>query len=145
VNDRVYPSRPILAASVAVFRDNRILLARRAKAPLIGLYSLPGGLVEPGETMREAAARELMEEVGIVARIVAFNDHIESIVRDDSGVRQHYVIASFAALWTSGEARTSEETDSVLWVSAQEAARLPTTPGLLPIIARAASLLEERL
>jgi 8-oxo-dGTP diphosphatase len=144
VNDRVYPSRPILAASVAVFRDNRILLARRAKAPLIGLYSLPGGLVEPGETMREAAARELMEEVGIVARIVAFNDHIESIVRDDSGVRQHYVIASFAALWTSGEARTSEETDSVLWVSAQEAARLPTTPGLLPIIARAASLLEER-
>jgi 8-oxo-dGTP diphosphatase len=144
LNDRLYPPRPILAASVAVFRDNRILLARRAKAPLKGLYSLPGGMVEIGETMRGAAARELMEEVGIAAHIFAFNDHIESIVRDEFGVRQHYVIASFVALWASGEARTSEEADSVLWVSAEEAARLPTTPGLDQIIARATTLLEAR-
>ena len=141
-SDRLYPPRPVLAASIAVFRGNRVLVARRAKMPLGGLYSLPGGVVEIGETLREAALRELMEEVGIVARIVAFNDHVESIVRSPDGVQSHYVIASFAALWLSGEARTSLEADSIAWVGPQEIARLPTTPGLAQIVARAATLLK---
>jgi len=142
LNDRLYPPRPILAASIAVFRDNRVLLARRANAPLKGLYSLPGGVVEIGETMREAALRELMEEVAIVARIVAFNDHIESIVRGEDGVRSHYVIASFVARWVSGEPRASAEADAVAWVGLEEIAHLPTTPGLREIVLRAAALAE---
>ena len=137
-NDRLYPPRPILAASVAVFRDGRALLARRSKAPLKGLYSLPGGVVEIGETLREAALRELMEEVGIVARIVAFNDHIEAITRRPDGVESHYVIASFAAHWVSGEPHTSAEADAIAWVDADEIAHLPTTPGLREIVLRAA-------
>jgi ADP-ribose pyrophosphatase YjhB (NUDIX family) len=142
VSDRLYPARPILAVSLAVFREGRVLIARRARAPLQGLYSLPGGVVEIGETMREAALRELGEEVGLTARIVAFNDHVESILRDEQGVRAHYVIASFVARWTGGEARTSEEADSVLWVDPRNLQDLPATPGLEGVLAKVADLIE---
>jgi 8-oxo-dGTP diphosphatase len=140
-NDRRYPPRPVLAVSIAVFRDRRVLLGRRTRAPLEGMYSLPGGVVEIGETLREAALRELAEEVGVTAQIIAFNDHVESIVRARDGVEAHYVIASFAGLWISGEARTSPEADDVVWVDDVEIMRLPTTPGLARIVARAATLL----
>ena len=76
--DRLYPPRPILAVSLAVFRDGRVLIARRGRAPLKGLYSLPGGVVEIGETLREAALRELPRKSASSAEIVAFNDHVES-------------------------------------------------------------------
>jgi 8-oxo-dGTP diphosphatase len=142
-NDRLYPPRPILAVSLAVFREGRVLVARRARAPLRGLYSLPGGVVEIGESLREAALRELAEEVGVEAEIVAFNDHVESIVRDsDQNVQAHYVIASFVACWTAGEARTSEEADSVMWIDPHAVGQLPTTPGLQDILAKAAQLME---
>jgi 8-oxo-dGTP diphosphatase len=144
-NDRLYPPRPILAVSLAVFREGRVLLARRARAPLRGLYSLPGGVVEIGEGLREAGLRELAEEVGVEAEIVAFNEHVESIVRDpNQNVEAHYVIASFVALWTAGEARTSEEADSVLWIDPHALDPLPTTPGLADILAKAARLVEVR-
>jgi ADP-ribose pyrophosphatase YjhB (NUDIX family) len=142
VNDRQYPSRPILAASVAVFRDGRALLARRARPPLRGLYSLPGGVVEIGETLRQAALRELDEEVGVAAEIVAFNDHVESVVRDERGVRAHYVIASFVARWTAGEGRIGEEVDSVMWVDPLALDGLPMTPELEDILARGVRLIE---
>lgn len=145
MNDRLYPARPILATSVAVFRDGRVLLARRARAPLRGLYSLPGGVVEIGETLREAALRELDEEVGVKATIVAFNDHVESIVRDNEArVQAHYVIASFVARWRAGEGRISEEADSVIWIDPRALGELPTTPGLGNVLARAADLVEGR-
>jgi 8-oxo-dGTP diphosphatase len=142
LNDRLYPERPILAVSLAVFRQGRVLVARRAREPLKGLYSLPGGVVEIGETLREAALRELGEEVGVKAEIVAFNDHVESIMQDEEGVRAHYVIASFVARWAGGEAQTSEEADSVIWIDPMKLGDLPTTPGLEGILARAAGLIK---
>jgi ADP-ribose pyrophosphatase YjhB (NUDIX family) len=142
LNDRLYPPRPILAVSTAVFRGGRVLVARRARPPLVGLYSLPGGVVEIGETLREAALRELKEEVGVEAEILGFNDHVESITRDDEGVRAHYVIASFIARWTGGEARPSEEADAIAWVDPLGLGDLPTTPRLPEILARAATLVE---
>jgi len=111
---------------------------------LRGLYSLPGGVVEIGETLREAALRELREEVGVEARIVAFNDHVESIVRDERGVQAHYVIASFVARWTGGEAQCSEEADDVAWIDPAALGDLPSTPGLAGILTRAAGILEGR-
>src|SRR5690606_7784570 len=69
--DRRYPARPFLAASVATFRDGRVLIATRARPPMEACWSLPGGLVEPGESLREAALRELREEVGVEAEIAA--------------------------------------------------------------------------
>lgn len=140
MDDRIYPARPILAASVAVFREGKVLIARRARAPLKGVYSLPGGGVELGETLRQAALRELAEEVGVVADIFAFVDHVEAIGHDDARVREHYVIAAFAARWRSGEPRVSEEADAVVWVEPESVAQWPTTPELPAIVAKAARL-----
>jgi ADP-ribose pyrophosphatase YjhB (NUDIX family) len=140
VDERLYPARPILAASVAVFRDRRVLVARRARAPLAGLYSLPGGVVEAGETLRAAALRELAEEVGLTAEILAFVDHVEPIHFDGARVREHYVIAAFVARWRGGEARASREADAVAWIEPEEIARWPTTPELPDIVEKAARL-----
>ncbi|SDR38556.1 ADP-ribose pyrophosphatase YjhB, NUDIX family [Rhizobiales bacterium GAS113] len=143
MTDRTYPARPLLGASVAVIRDGRILLATRTRPPAVGLFSLPGGLVEPGETLEQAALRELGEEVGVTASIVSFNDHVEVIERDRDGkVERHFVIASFVARWVSGEARTGAEAGKVIWAKPGEIVALPTTSGLPGIAARAFRLLQ---
>jgi 8-oxo-dGTP diphosphatase len=132
--DRLYPRRPILAVSVAVFRAGRVLVGRRAREPMLGRFSLPGGVVEIGETLAAAAARELDEEVGVEADISAFNGHVEPIVWEANRVRTHFVIASFVARWRRGEARVSAETDAVAWIEPGASASLPTTPGLAEIL-----------
>ncbi len=132
---RLYPGRPILAASLAVFRDDRVLLAKRAKAPLAGRFTLPGGVVEIGETLAEAALREMREEVAIEARILAFNQHVELVERDPSDrVRRHYVIASFVGLWVGGEATPGAEAEAVIWASREDIAALRTTEHLPPLL-----------
>ena len=135
--DRLYPARPILAVSVAVFRQGRVLVGRRARPPMAGRFSLPGGVVEVGETLAEAAARELFEEVGVEAEIVGFNRHVEPIVREGGRVRAHFVIASFVGRWTRGEARTSREIDAVAWIEPEACGALLTTPELAEVIAAA--------
>ncbi len=140
MNDRLFPARPILAVSAAVFRHGRALIIRRARAPLIGHFSLPGGGVEVGETLAAALARELMEEVGIEAEILAFNRHVEAIIREGERVRTHFVIASFVARWVSGEPRLSEEVDAVDWIDPAGPLPSPATPELGEILTRAARI-----
>jgi 8-oxo-dGTP diphosphatase len=135
---RARPMRPILAASVAVIRDRRVLLAMRTKKPAEGLFSLPGGRVELGETLEEAALRELSEEVAVTASIVGFNDHMEVIERSNDGaVAHHFVIASFVARWVSGNGEPGPEARRVLWATLDEISGLRTTRGLQRIAARA--------
>ena len=138
--DRLYPARPILAVSAAVFRDGRALVIRRARAPMVGCWSLPGGVVEVGETLAQALARELAEEVGIEAEVVAFNRHVEPILCEGERVKTHFVIASFVARWRRGEPRVSDEADAVLWIEPDACAGLKTTPGLAGIVASAAEI-----
>ena len=104
---------------------------------MAGRFSLPGGVVEIGETLTEAALRELYEEVGVEAEIVGFNRHIEPIVREGGRVRAHFVIASFVGRWTRGEARVSPEIDTVAWIEPSASASLLTTPELADVIASA--------
>jgi 8-oxo-dGTP diphosphatase len=144
MNDRLYPARPILAVSAAVFREGRVLIARRARAPLIGHFSLPGGVVELGETLAAAVARELNEEVGVEAQIIAFNRHVESIAHEGDRVRTHFIIASFVARWTSGEARLSDEVDEIDWIDPVASPPSPATPGLSEILASAARIEGQR-
>src|SRR5829696_5603905 len=141
--DRLYPSRPILASSVAVFREGRVLVAARARPPMEFLYSLPGGLVEPGEILAEAALRELQEEVGVEADLVGFVDHVEIVERDDVGrVRHHFVVCAHAARWRADEARTGSEARDVRWVREDDIGDLRTTPGLAGVLRKAFALLE---
>ena len=140
-DDRLYPARPFLAASVAVFRDGRVLVAARGRPPLDAVYSLPGGLVEPGETLGEAALRELREEVGVEAALIGFVAPVEYIERDAAGrARRHFVICAHAARWTAGEPQTGTEALDVRWIDEDEAAGLPTTPGLAGVLRRAFAL-----
>ena len=143
-DDRFYPSRPILADSVAVIRDGRILLAARGKPPSEGLYSLPGGMVETGETLGEAALRELREEVGVVAKLIGLIAPVEFIERDEQGhIKHHVVIAAHAARWVSGEPQTGPEAKDIRWVTERDIVDLPMTAGLTGILEQAFRLARE--
>lgn len=141
-DNRDYPARPILCASAAVFRDGRVLLGARRNPPYDAMFSLPGGLVETGESLEAAALRELAEETGVVAQIVAFNGWREVIGRDEAGrVKRHYVIASFAAQWISGEGEAGEELGRLIWADEAQARDLPLTEGLPALLASARALM----
>ena len=139
--ERLFPARPILAVSTAVFRDGRVLLARRARAPWAGAFSLPGGVVEVGETLEAAAARELSEEVGVEVEFAGFVGHVQPISREAGRVRAHYVIVVLAARWRAGEPRLSAEVDEIAWVDPQALGERKTTPELPALVARAAAIL----
>ena len=135
---RSYPERPFLAASAAIVRDGKILVVRRARSPANGLYTLPGGVVEVGETLMEAVAREVREETALEIEPVALAGFRETIVRDaDSRVERHFIILCFAARWRAGEPVLNEELDEARWLDPAELASLPTTPGLADIVAAA--------
>ena len=135
---RSYPERPYLAVSAAIVRDGKILVVRRARAPAHGLYSLPGGVVEVGETLEEAVTREVREETGMTIEPVALAGFREAIVRDaDSRVERHFIILCFAARWRAGEVLLNEELDEARWLEPAELATLPTTAGLAQIVAEA--------
>jgi ADP-ribose pyrophosphatase YjhB (NUDIX family) len=136
--DRLYPPRPILAVSTAVFRDRRVLIARRARAPWAGAFSLPGGVVEVGETLVEAAKRELREEVGVEADLTGFVRHVEPIHREGGRVKAHFVIVVMKGVWRAGEPRLSEEVSEIAWVDPLGLGERPTTPELADILALAA-------
>ena len=143
--DRLYPNRPFLAASIAVFREGRVLVASRTQPPLAALYSLPGGLVEPGETLAQAALRELREEVAVEAELLGFLRPVEIIERDADGrVRHHFVVFAHVARWVAGEGMVGLEAGDVRWIEEDEAARLPTTPGLPDTLRAAFALMAGR-
>ena len=138
---RTYPDRPFLAASVCVVRGDQVLLAARGHPPMEGVFTLPGGLVEPGETLAEAAIRELWEEVRVKAEIVGFVGPVEVIERDEAGrTRRHFVICAHAARWVSGEGTIGAEAREIRWLRPDELGSVRTTAGLPGIVARAVAL-----
>jgi len=139
-NRRVVPRA---AASLAVFHEGRVLLAQRGKPPLNGVWSLPGGRVEPGEKARTAALRELKEETGIEAAILGVADAADVILRyEDGSLQAQYVITAFFGTWKSGEAIAASDCMGVEWVAMNELSGRTITEGTVPVIRRAAALLE---
>lgn len=138
-------ARPVLAASVAVFRsDGRVILATRTSPPANDLWSLPGGKVEAGETLEQAALRELAEEVGVSARIIGFNRHVEVVYRDaDDRIGHHFVIASFVGDWLGGEPQTGPEAGAVMWADPFDLGGLPTTRQLGDVLRAAHRIWEQ--
>jgi 8-oxo-dGTP diphosphatase len=135
---RSYPERPYLAVSAAIVRAGKILVVRRARAPAHGLFSLPGGVVEVGETLAQAVTREVREETGLTIEPVALAGFREAIVRDaQDRVERHFIILCFAAHWCAGEPVLNEELDEARWIDPAELAGLPTTAGLAEIVAAA--------
>ncbi|MGC5777910.1 NUDIX hydrolase [Methylobacterium sp. NFXW15] len=144
-DSRTFPARPFVGASIAVIRESRVLLAARANEPMRGVWTLPGGLVEAGEALAEAALRELEEEVGLTAEVVGVLSPTEIIVRDEEGrARHHYVVHPHAALWRGGEPVAGPEALGVRWASLDEIADLQTTPGLIGTLQEAFERVAER-
>jgi 8-oxo-dGTP diphosphatase len=126
------PQRPQLAVSAAIFRDDRVLLVRRARSPAKGFYSLPGGRVEFGESLHTALHREVDEETAIRIEIVGLAGWRE--VLPGAGGGGHYLIMSFAARWTAREPVLNDEHDDFKWLAPDALGDLKLTGGLAEVV-----------
>jgi 8-oxo-dGTP diphosphatase len=135
----VQPTHPQLAVSAAIFRNDKILLVRRARSPAKGFYSLPGGRVEFGETLHAALHREVDEETALKIEIVGLAGWREVVPGISGG--GHYLIMSFAARWTSGEPVLNDELDDFRWLAPDRLSDLELTGGLPEVIQAARRLL----
>jgi ADP-ribose pyrophosphatase len=134
---RGYPEAPRVAVGAVVFHENRVLLVRRGQAPSDGQWAIPGGGVELGETLAQAAEREIREETGI--RIAAEEPIyvFDMVERDRAGnVRFHYVIVDLAAHYLGGELRAGDDAAEARWVSADEMQALVVSPPTRRLLAR---------
>ena len=140
---RAYPDRPFLAVSAAIVRHGQVLVVRRARTPAQGLFTLPGGVVEAGETLAEAVVREVLEETSLTIEPVALAGHREVITRDAAQrVQRHFVIMAFAARWVAGEPHLSAELAEWRWLRPPQLSGLSTTEGLAAIVEAALRLIE---
>lgn len=144
VPTREYPTRPFVGVGIVLFKGDEVLLVKRAKPPVSDNWSIPGGAQELGETVREAALRELKEETGVDAELIGLVDVVDGITRDDAGgVKFHYTLVDFAAEWRAGEAAADDDLALVQWVKFAELDSYPMWDKTARVI-RAAHALRPR-
>lgn len=118
---RAYPDRPFVGVGVVVFRQRDVLLTKRGKQPRLNSWSIPGGAQEIGETIEEAACREVLEETNVRIKNLGLIDVINSINHDDNNrVKFHYTLVDFVASWKSGEIVAGDDATDARWVSLSE-------------------------
>jgi ADP-ribose pyrophosphatase YjhB (NUDIX family) len=140
---REYPVVPRIGVGAVVLDGARVLLVRRGKAPAHGKWSLPGGLVELGETTREAVRREIAEECGLQIRVGEVAGVLDRVIRDGEGrIRYHWVLVDYVAFPESGTLCAASDADEAQWVEVDQVERLDTTAGLLDMIRRAQAVAE---
>lgn len=143
--NREYPDRPIVGVGGVVIVDGKVLLVRRASEPLRGQWSLPGGLVELGETLEEAVRRELREETGLDIRVVAVVEVFERIMRDDAGrIQYHFVLVDYLCERVAGEAHASSDVLDVAWATPDSLPRFQLTQKATSVIQKAFALVQQR-
>ena len=121
MDDRRYPSRPIVGVGVVILDADKVLLIKRGKPPRAGSWSLPGGAQESGETLKEAALREIYEETNLKVEIIGLIDIVDSIRRDKKGdAEYHYTLIDFAARVTGGALRAGDDAIDSHWFTPQE-------------------------
>jgi ADP-ribose pyrophosphatase len=132
---REYPDSPRVGVGAVVLREGRVLLVRRGVAPALGVWAIPGGGLELGEGLREAAEREIHEETGITIRAGEQIFTCDVCQRDADGrVRFHYVIVDLAAEYVSGEVKGADDALDARWVSPEELLELSTTKNTLKLL-----------
>ena len=137
-DSRSYPTRPYLAVSAAIFRAERVLIVRLGVPPMQGIYTLPGGGVELGETLEQAVMREVREETGLAIEPLSLAGYRQVIARDSEGkIERHFVILPFAARYLAGEISLNAELAEAKWLLPAELSGLRTTEGLAEIVTAA--------
>ncbi|MBC7260814.1 MAG: NUDIX hydrolase, partial [Chloroflexi bacterium] len=135
---REYPKAPIVGVGAVVVKQGQVLLVRRANAPNQGQWSIPGGTVELGETLAQAAVREVREECGVEIEPGDVLSTFDLIQRDEKGrIRYHYVLIDLAARYISGEPVAATDATEVRWVDERDLERLDVIPRLLPVLRKA--------
>jgi 8-oxo-dGTP diphosphatase len=123
---REYPALPLVGVGAIVIHEGRVLLVKRSKAPSNGLWAIPGGRLELGETLQEAAERELLEETGVQIAAGEPTYCFDVIVRDDADqVQYHYVIVDLIADYVAGDVHCGDDASDAAWIAADELDLLP--------------------
>ena len=125
VTDREYPERPIVGVGVVVLGPDGIVLVRRGKPPRQGSWGLPGGAQERGETVDEAAVREVAEETGVKIDVLGLVDVVDSVGRDNSGrIQYHYTLIDLLAVVVDGGLNAGDDVDGAGWFQENDLDRL---------------------
>jgi ADP-ribose pyrophosphatase len=136
--NRWYPQYPMVGVHALVYKEGRVLLAKRAKEPNKGKWSVPGGRLELGETIFEAAKREVREECSVEIEIEHVLDVADAIMRDDNGsVKYHFVVIYLLAKYTGGEAKAQSDAEDCGWFTPEELKRPDMHPYLHDLLKRA--------
>src|SRR5712691_2514907 len=138
---REYPDQPRVGVGTVVLDGDRVLLVKRGRQPAYGKWSIPGGLVDLGETTEAAARREVLEECGIAVRLIGVAGVVDRVIRDESGrIRYHYVLVDYAAHPESHGICAGSDAAEVRWVPIAEIEKYDTTDGLVEMVRRAAAM-----
>jgi ADP-ribose pyrophosphatase len=131
------PTTPRAAVGVIVFRADEVLLVLRGRAPARGVWAVPGGSIHLGESLREAAEREVREETGITVRAREPVHAFDAIEHDATGlVRHHYVVVDVMADWVAGEPRAADDALDARWQPIAELSALPMSTETLELVRR---------
>ena len=144
MNDRQYPDRPVVGVGGVIFSDGRIVLIRRRFEPLAGQWSLPGGIVELGETLEAGVAREMVEETGLQVEVGPVIEVFDRIYTDETKrVRYHYVLVDYLCWPVGGELRAGGDVDAAVLVDPADLRDYHLTDKATAVIARALQLARE--
>jgi 8-oxo-dGTP diphosphatase len=120
VNAREFPEVPLVGVGAIVVDKGRVLLVQRGREPLKGHWSIPGGLIEVGESLHAGVVREVLEETGLEVEPVELIELLDKIHRDGDRIRYHYVIADYLCRVTGGSLAAASDADAVYWAERAE-------------------------
>jgi mutator protein MutT len=117
---REFPEAPLVGVGAVIVEDGRVLLVRRGTEPMLGQWSLPGGMLEVGESLTAGVVREVREETGLMVEPLELVELLDRIHREGERVRYHYVIADYLCRVVGGELIAASDADAVRWVERAE-------------------------
>jgi len=143
---REYPAQPIVGVGAVVLEDDAVLLVRRGKEPLKGVWSIPGGALELGERLIDGIRREVREEAGLEIEVGEIVEVFERVARDNQGkVRYHYVLVDYLCRAIGGTLAANDDADEARWVRRSDVTAFDVTQGTPAVIEKAFRMRDKEL